>query len=63
LAERKKRERGNSPDLIKFIQSMQRVEGEMDCFGRPESYCESPDCVWRDYCLKELGQGIKKKEQ
>ena len=41
------------PDLKHLIQSIQRIEGDEDCFGRSEDHCDRKDCLWREYCLKE----------
>jgi hypothetical protein len=39
-------------DLTNLIRSLQRLEGNPDCFGTAESTCERSDCAWRQYCLK-----------
>jgi len=44
---------GDFPDLSHLIQSIQRIEGNPDCFGTAAGYCDRLDCQWRDYCLKE----------
>ncbi len=36
------------PDLI---QQIQRAEGNFDCFGRAEDYCDQWDCCFREDCL------------
>jgi hypothetical protein len=36
-------------DLIKTIQ---RTEGNFDCFGTSSGVCDQFDCLWRDDCLK-----------
>jgi hypothetical protein len=38
-------------DLTKLIRSIQRAEGNPDCFGRAQGYCDRLDCAWRQYCL------------
>ena len=38
-------------DIPALVRSIQRAEGEQDCFGRPEGHCERLDCKWRRYCL------------
>jgi hypothetical protein len=43
----------NLPDLSRLIQSIQRIEGNPDCFGTAGGYCDRLDCQWRGYCLKE----------
>lgn len=44
---------GNFPDLQHIIQSLQRIEGNPDCFGTAGGSCDHLDCKWRGYCLKE----------
>jgi len=44
---------GNFPDFSRLIQSIQRIEGNPDCFGTAGGYCDRQDCKWRGYCLKE----------
>ncbi len=41
------------PDLIHLIHSVQRIEGNPDCFGTANGYCDQKNCIWRDYCLKK----------
>jgi hypothetical protein len=41
------------PDIKHLIQSIQRIEGNPDCFGKSDGHCERQDCLWREYCLKE----------
>ncbi len=36
-------------DLIKTIQ---RKEGNFDCFGTASNYCDQMACSWRDDCLR-----------
>lgn len=36
-------------DLIKTIQ---RNEGNFDCFGTAKGYCDQSACSWRDDCLR-----------
>ncbi len=38
-------------DMTLLIRSIQRSEGNPDCFGRAEDYCDQLDCSWRPYCL------------
>ncbi len=42
------------PDLTHFVRSIQLIEGKLDCFARTTMYCESLDCQWHSYCIKEL---------
>jgi hypothetical protein len=43
---------GDLPDLSLLIQSIQRIEGNPDCFGTAVGCCDRLDCRWRGYCLK-----------
>jgi hypothetical protein len=40
-------------DLTHLIRSIQRTEGQSDCFGTAEWHCNHIDCAWRKYCLKD----------
>jgi hypothetical protein len=40
------------PDITHLIRSIQRIEGNPDCFGKAEGGCDQTDCFWREYCLK-----------
>jgi hypothetical protein len=35
-----------------LIRSIQRLEGNPDCFGTAGDSCEQTLCAWREYCLK-----------
>ena len=35
-----------------LIRSIQRAEGNFDCFGTATDYCDQLGCSWRDDCLK-----------
>lgn len=36
-----------------IIRTIQKAEGNFDCFGRPSSgYCDQMNCLWRDDCLQ-----------
>lgn len=39
-------------DVTALIRSIQRAEGNPDCFGRVEGHCAQMDCAWRTYCLE-----------
>ena len=39
-------------DIPALVRSIQRAEGEPDCFRRDKGYCERLDCKWRRYCLE-----------
>lgn len=43
----------NYLDIPALVRSIQRAEGEPDCFRRPKGYCGRVDCQWRRYCLKD----------
>lgn len=50
-------------DLTELIRSLQRLEGNRDCFGTAEHDCKRFDCSWREYCLKpDGGLGVSKEE-
>jgi hypothetical protein len=40
-------------DATALIRSIQRAEGNPDCFRRGQLGCEEVDCTWRKYCLEE----------
>ena len=59
----------NPIDLSHLIRSVQRLEGNPDCFQTAKEHCDQKGCVWRVYCLekplfvkgiKDEGQGGKK---
>jgi hypothetical protein len=39
-------------DYAELIRSIQRTEGNPDCFKKKSS-CEETDCAWRSYCLPQ----------
>lgn len=39
-------------DLTNLIRSIQRAEGNPDCFGKAQGHCDRLDCAWREYCLE-----------
>jgi len=41
-------------DLTNLIRSIQRAEGNPDCFDRTQGHCDRLDCAWRQYCLEKL---------
>jgi len=41
--------RNSKKDLIK---SIQRQEGNFDCFGTATVYCDQSSCLWRRDCIK-----------
>lgn len=38
------------PELIKTIQ---KAEGNFECFGTALNYCDQSVCMWKDDCLKK----------
>jgi hypothetical protein len=40
-------------DATALIRSIQRAEGNPDCFRRVQAGCDQIDCAWRKYCLEE----------
>ena len=49
----------NYVDIVNLVRSIQRVEGNIDCYRRGVESCNRMNCVWRDHCLKEF-QGPSK---
>ena len=39
-------------DITELIRSIQRAEGNDDCFRRSDGFCDRLDCAWRQYCLE-----------
>jgi hypothetical protein len=35
-----------------IIRSIQRAEGNFDCFRMAQGYCDQMSCLWREDCLK-----------
>jgi hypothetical protein len=46
--------KGDMPDIIRFVRSIQRIEGNPDCFRTATGECDRLDCLWREYCLTEM---------
>ena len=42
-------------DLTALIRSIQKREGNEDCFRRGKEFCDQFHCAWREYCLEEPG--------
>ena len=38
-------------DTTAMIRSLQRSEGEEDCYRRGREICDHMECPWRRYCL------------
>ena len=47
---RESQDRRNFLDLTALVRSIQRAEGNIDCF-RVKDDCSQLDCSWRSYCL------------
>jgi len=41
-------------DITALVRSLQRAEGNPDCFQRAEGYCDREDCEWIKYCVEEF---------
>mgnify|MGYP003564576981 FL=1 len=41
----------NYLDITALIRSLQRAEGEDDCFRTANLNCQHLDCRWREYCF------------
>ena len=39
-------------DITALIRSIQRAEGNPDCFLKGNENCSQIDCAWRPYCLE-----------
>lgn len=51
---------GNFPDIAHLIRSVQRIEGNPDCFGKSDGNCDRLDCAWRELCLKQSQKGLSR---
>jgi len=40
-----------------LIQSVQRAEGNFDCFGTANEFCDQFQCCFREDCIKPSGGG------
>jgi len=43
----------NFLNIAELIRSIQRAEGNVDCFHRSDGFCDRLDCAWRHYCLEK----------
>jgi len=41
-----------------LIRTIQREEGNFDCFGTAFDYCDQLQCSWRDDCLTSKQQTL-----
>ena len=44
-------------DLVNLVRSIQRAEGNPDCYRRGRQQCDRLSCVWRDHCLEAPPRG------
>ena len=42
-------------DITALVRSIQRAEGDPDCFRRPKVDCSRSECKWHAYCLEDTG--------
>ena len=40
-------------DITMLIRSIQRAEGNPDCFRKAQGDCREMECWWRTYCLED----------
>ena len=40
-------------DRITLIRSIQKLEGDVQCYATAPELCGRQDCCWRTYCLAE----------
>lgn len=45
----------NFIDIPKLVRSIQRAEGNPDCFQQGQEPCDQLECIWRTLCLKDQG--------
>ena len=38
-------------DLVNLVRSIQRAEGNIDCYRRGRQQCDRISCAWRNHCL------------
>jgi hypothetical protein len=43
-------------DLVNLVRSIQRAEGNIDCYRSGWQQCDRINCAWRDHCLNEPGK-------
>ena len=51
IGSRKGSEKRDFLDVKALIRSIQRAEGNPDCFGKAIDNCDRLGCAWRHYCL------------
>ncbi len=50
---RKMPEKESFLDITPLVRSIQRAEGNVDCFRTGQVSCDHFDCAWRPYCLED----------
>ena len=50
-------------DLVGLIRSLQRLDGQPDCFGTAAEICGKTECAWREYCLHLAGRPLAAPEE
>ena len=50
-------------DITALVRSIQRADGNPDCFRRAEDYCAQLGCDWRKYCLEGENNHDNEKNQ
>jgi hypothetical protein len=58
-SDKEKDSREDFLDTTNLVRSIQRAEGNPDCFRKAEDYCDRLDCSWRQYCLREEGTQLE----
>jgi hypothetical protein len=53
----------NFLDITKLVRSVQRAEGNPDCFRKANGFCDRLDCAWYRYCLGDDGDSWPDKGQ
>jgi hypothetical protein len=46
-------------DVTELVRSVQRREGNPDCYGRAGDSCDQRACVWRPWCLKNIEEPME----
>lgn len=54
--------RENGVDITAMVRSLQRNEGETDCFRRGDDNCSEKGCTWRSYCQPDGRSPMGKKD-
>ena len=44
-------------DLVNLVRSIQRAEGNIDCYRRARQQCDRMSCIWRSHCLEAPSRG------